>query len=37
LFDFAKGYEGKEDEVDSYLRERVHNMVDGFYCIIGSK
>jgi ubiquinone/menaquinone biosynthesis C-methylase UbiE len=37
LFDFAKGDEGKEDEVDSYLRERVHNMSDGFYCVVGTK
>jgi len=36
-FDFQGEYRGKEAEVDSYLRERVHNMVDGFYCIIGEK
>lgn len=37
LFDFSKGYDGKEEEVDNYLRERVHNILDGFYCIIAEK
>ncbi len=37
VFDFSKGYEGKEEEVDEFLKGKVHNMKNSFYCIIAEK
>ena len=37
VFDFSKGYEGKEDEVDEFLKGKIHNMKNSFYCLIGEK
>jgi hypothetical protein len=36
-FEFSRGYDGKEYKVEIFLRERIHNMDNSFYCIIGEK